>query len=248
MRAGGDETTDGVDRRGGASYCDGDRGSDAVLQPCAEDCGTGVMKVLLAVGLLCALASAQVTVIKAGHLVDVDAGVLLADQTIIIRGGKIEAIGKGLAIPAGAEVIDLSTMTVLPGLIDCHTHLTMQLGGNYYREVATKSAADHAVLAPKFALATLEAGFTTVRDVGAGGYVDVALRNAIDRGDILGPRMVCATLGVGATGGHFDESGLSPFLEIHEPSGIADGPDAIRHLIREEIKHGATVIKMAATA
>jgi imidazolonepropionase-like amidohydrolase len=192
----------------------------------------------------------HVVAVKCGKLIDGEGGAPIANAVVVIEDDRIKSVGAAasVAIPAGAEVIDLSSMTVLPGLIDCHTHLTMQLGGNYYKEVATKSAADHAVLAPKFALATLEAGFTTVRDVGAGGYVDVALRNAIDRGDLLGPRMVCATLGVGATGGHFDESGLSPFLEIHEPSGIADGPDAIRHLIREEIKHGATVIKMAATA
>jgi imidazolonepropionase-like amidohydrolase len=192
----------------------------------------------------------RVVAVKCGKLIDGEGGAPVANAVVVIEDERIKAVGAAasVAIPAGAEVVDLSSMTVLPGLIDCHTHLTMQLGGNYWKDLATKSAADHAVLAPKFALATLEAGFTTVRDVGSGGYVDVALRNAIDRGDIPGPRMVCATLGVGATGGHFDESGLSPFLEFREPSGVADGPDAIRHLIRDEIKHGATVIKMAATA
>jgi imidazolonepropionase-like amidohydrolase len=192
--------------------------------------------------------AAKVVALKCGRLVDGDGGAPVLNAVVLLEDDRIKTIGTSVAIPAGAEVIDLSGMTVLPGLIDCHTHLTMQMGGNYWKQLATTSAVDHAVLAPKYAKATLDAGFTTVRDVGSGGWVDVALKRAIDAGEIPGPRMVCATLGVGATGGHFDESGLSPFLEIHEPSGIADGPDALRHLIRDEIKHGAGVIKMAATA
>jgi imidazolonepropionase-like amidohydrolase len=190
----------------------------------------------------------KVVALKCGRLIDGDGGAPVLNAVVLLEDDRIKTIGTSVAIPAGAEVIDLSAMTVLPGLIDCHTHLTMQMGGNYWKQLATTSAVDHAVLAPKYAKATLDAGFTTVRDVGSGGWVDVALKRAIDAGEIPGPRMVCATLGVGATGGHFDESGLSPFLEIHEPSGIADGPDALRHLIRDEIKHGADVIKMAATA
>jgi imidazolonepropionase-like amidohydrolase len=190
----------------------------------------------------------RVVALKCGRLIDGDGGAPVVNAVVLLEDDRIKTIGTSVAIPAGAEVIDLSAMTVLPGLIDCHTHLTMQMGGNYWKQLATTSAVDRAVLAPKYAKATLDAGFTTVRDVGSGGWVDVALKRAIEAGEIQGPRMVCATLGVGATGGHFDESGLSPFLEIHEPSGIADGPDALRHLIRDEIKHGADVIKMAATA
>lgn len=192
----------------------------------------------------------HVVAVKCGRLIDGEGGPTLMNAVVLIEDDRISSVGGAgsVAIPAGAEVVDLSSMTVLPGLIDCHTHLAMQLGGNYWKKLATESAIDHAVMAPKFAQTTLEAGFTTVRDVGSSGYVDVALRNAIERGDLPGPRMLCATLGVGATGGHFDESGLSPYLEFREPSGVADGPDALRHLIRDEIKHGATVIKMAATA
>jgi imidazolonepropionase-like amidohydrolase len=186
--------------------------------------------------------------VKCGRLVDGAGGAPLAPATIVIEGDRIVAVGRDVAIPEGAEVIDLGTATVLPGLIDCHTHLTFQMGGDYWKNLATISSLDRAIVASKHARATLDAGFTTVRDVGAGDYVDVALRNAIERGDVAGPRMQCATLGVGATGSHFDESHLSPFLELHGFSGIADGEEEIRKLIRDEIKHGADVIKLAATA
>ncbi len=196
-------------------------------------------------------APAGTIVVKCGRLIDGTGAAPLTSAVVVIEGDRIVAVGAGLAVPEGATVIDLGGATVLPGLIDCHTHLTMQIGetgGDYYKTLATVSSLDRAILAPAHAKATLDAGFTTVRDVGAGDYVDVALRNAIERGDVPGPRMQVATLGVGATGGHFDESGLSPFLEFHQFSGIADGEDAIRRLIREEVKHGADVIKLAATA
>src|SRR5262249_36300729 len=143
--------------------------------------------------------------IKCGRLIDGDGGAPVENAVVIVEGDRIKTIGTSVAIPPGAEVVDLSKSTVLPGLIDFHTHLTMQLGGgDYWQEVATKSFVDRAVLAPKYASLTLEAGFTTVRDVGSDGWVDVALKRAIDAGKIPGPRMICATLGVGATGGHFD--------------------------------------------
>jgi hypothetical protein len=188
--------------------------------------------------------------LKCARLIDGAGGAPIAPATIVIEGDRITAVGSSVAIPEGAEVIELGAMTVLPGLVDCHTHLTFQMGegGDYWKSLATFSTLDRAVLSPKHAKATLEAGFTTVRDVGAGDYVDVALRNAIDRGDLPGPRMQVATLGVGSTGGHFDESGLSPFLEFRGFSGIADGEAEIRKLIRDEIKHGADVIKISATA
>src|SRR5262245_33459679 len=131
-------------------------------------------------------ASPHLVFVKCGRLIDGEGGALLANALITIEDDRIKSVGADARIefPVGAEVIDLSSMTVLPGLIDCHTHLSMQLGGNYWKDLATKSAIDHAILAPKFAQTTLEAGFTTVRDVGSGGYVDVALREAIDRGDV----------------------------------------------------------------
>lgn len=189
-------------------------------------------------------------VVKCGRLIDGSGAAPITDAVIVIEGERIVAVGPAASVkvPADATVIDLGTSTVLPGLIDCHTHLTMQMAGDPWKRLATRSSLDAAVVAPNYARATLEAGFTTVRDVGASDYVDVALRNAIDRGDIPGPRMHVATMGVGATGGHFDESHLSPFLEFHGFSGIADGPDEIRKLIRTEVKYGADVIKLAATA
>jgi imidazolonepropionase-like amidohydrolase len=185
--------------------------------------------------------------IRAGRLIDGRGGAPTSNAVILIEGERITAAGAGLTIPAGYEVIDLGNATVLPGLIDCHTHITGQ-PENYYDDNFRKSAIDLAVTAHIYARRTLEAGFTTIRDVGAREFVDVALRNAINAGKIPGPRMQVATLTVGATGGHGDLNGFSPYLKFDNFSGIADGVDEIRKLIRFEIKHGADVIKMLATA
>lgn len=186
-------------------------------------------------------------VIKAGRLIDTKTGAVTNNAFILIEGDKITAVGPNLTVPAGTEVIDLKDKTVLPGLIDCHTHITSQ-PVNYYEDIFRKSPIDVAVLAHVYARRTLEAGFTTVRDVGAGEFIDVALRNAINRGDVVGPRMQVATLAVGATGGHGDTNGFSPYLKFGSFSGLADGVDEIRKLIRFEIKYGADLIKMIATA
>jgi imidazolonepropionase-like amidohydrolase len=185
--------------------------------------------------------------IRAGRLIDGRGGPPLADAVILVQGERITAVGAGLAIPPGALVIDLSGKTVLPGLIDCHTHLTHQSSGDYYEDLFRRSPIDAAVVAHVYARRTLEAGFTTVRDVGAAEFIDVALRNAIDRGDVVGPRMQVATLAVGSTGGHNDLSGFSPYLRFERFSGIADGPEEIRKLVRFEVKNGADWIKVMAT-
>jgi imidazolonepropionase-like amidohydrolase len=183
--------------------------------------------------------------IRAGRLIDGLGGAPLTGATILIEGDRIRAVGVGLSIPAGVRVIDLSRMTVLPGLIDCHTHITTAPGeASEFRS----SFLDAAILAPSYARATLEAGFTTIRDVGAPQFVDVALRKAIDRGDIPGPRIQAATLPISATGGHGDVNGFSPFVEIHAFSGVADGIDEIRKKVRFAVKYGADVIKVMATA
>jgi imidazolonepropionase-like amidohydrolase len=185
--------------------------------------------------------------IKAGRLIDTKTGAVTNNAVILIEGDKITAVGPNVAVPAEVEVIDLKDKTVLPGLIDCHTHMTFQ-PGNYYDDIFRKSPIDVAVIAHVYARRTLEAGFTTVRDVGAGEFIDVALRNAINRGDVVGPRMQVATLTVGATGGHGDTNGFSPYLKFGGFSGLADGVDEIRKLIRLEVKYGADLIKMLATA
>ncbi|HLL53235.1 MAG TPA: amidohydrolase family protein [Myxococcaceae bacterium] len=185
--------------------------------------------------------------IRAARLIDGKGGAPLANPVILIEGERITAVGAGLAIPAGVEVLDLGRATVLPGLIDAHTHVTSQ-PTNYYVDLFRRSPIDVAVLAHVFAKRTLEAGFTTIRDVGASEYIDVALRNAINRGDIPGPRMQVATLAVGATGGHGDTTGFSPYIRFDHFSGLADGVDAIRKLVRTEVKNGADVIKLVAGA
>ena len=189
---------------------------------------------------------APVIAIKAGHLIDGRGGPPIANAVILVQGERIVAVGTNVAIPLGTQVIDLSRATLLPGLIDLHTHITMSPGasGDAFRQ----SHVDAAIMAPTYARATVAAGFTTIRDLGAPEFVDIALRNAIDRGDIVGPRIVAATMGISAIGGHGDVTGLSPYLHDSEMSGVADGVEEIRRKVRWEVKYGAGVIKVMATA
>ncbi len=195
--------------------------------------------------------STNLILIKVGKLIDVRSGKVLESQGILIEGEKIKEVGPleviSKTILANTKIIDLSNFTVLPGLIDCHTHIVFQ-PENYLNDIFRKSPIDHAVTAHIYARKTLEAGFTTIRDLGAGEYVDVALRNAVNSGKIIGPRMQVATLAVGSTGGHGDLTGFSPYIHFNNFDGIADGVDEIKKLIRTEIKNGADVIKMIATA
>ncbi len=186
--------------------------------------------------------------IKAARLIDGRGGPPLADAVVLVEGDRIRSVGSKLAIPPGVQVIDLGSATLLPGLIDCHTHITMGDPGDYYSRIFRRSPIDAAVAAPTYARRTLEAGFTTVRDVGAGEFIDVALRKAIDSGLVPGPRMQVATLPIGATGGHADLVGFSPYLQFGQFSGVADGVDAIRKQVRFEIKNGADLIKLIASA
>ena len=194
--------------------------------------------------------SAQVTAIKAGHLVDVDAGVMLADQTILIRDGRIEAVGKGLAIPASANIIDLSNMTVLPGLIDCHTHLADGAHGTEPIMQLTKSASQTVLESVPNARITLESGFTTVRDVGVYRALnDVALRDAINNGYVVGPRMFVAGAYITITGGAGAMTGLAPDVQLPLDFryGEANSPWEARQKVRLLYHSGADHIKILTT-
>ena len=171
-------------------------------------------------------AQKKIVLVRTGALVDVLQGRVLTGQDVLIEDGVIVKVGPGLAAPAGAAVFDLTKKTVLPGLIDVHTHVTSQ-PEDYYADQFRKSPIDVAVTAHVYARRTLEAGFTTLRVVGAEEYIDVALRNAIDKGMVVGPRLKVAGLPIGATGGHADLTGFSPYLKFTGFSNVADGPEAI---------------------
>jgi len=189
--------------------------------------------------------------VRAGRLIAVRGGTVLTNQAILIEGDRIKEVGAADAVaghaPRDARVIDLRNATVLPGLIDCHTHITSE-PGDYYKQLFRMSAIDEAVRAHLYAKRTLDAGFTTVRNVGAGEFIDVALRNAINEGAVPGPRMLVSTMPLSATGGHGDVNGMSPYLRFEGFSGIANGVDQIREKIRFEVKYGADLIKVLASA
>lgn len=190
------------------------------------------------------------TLIKAGKLIDTRNGKVLSDQMILIDSGIIRQVGKNIPVPKGAVVIDLSRSTVMPGLIDCHTHIMGESSGGA-AALFRRSIIDAAVTAHIYARRTLEAGFTTIRDMGARGFVDVALRNAVREGRIPGPRMFVATYYISSTGGHGDEVGFSPWLDNKFPpemSNIADGVEEVRKKVRYLVKYGADHIKMGASA
>ncbi len=197
--------------------------------------------------------AAAVTVIKAAHLVDTPSGSVRQNQVIVVEGDRIKSVGAADALPPGAvppdaRVIDLGNATVLPGLIDCHTHLTFE-PGNYYEDTFRRSPIDFAIVASVYARHTLEAGFTTVRDLASYEYTDISLRNAINAGRIPGPRMLCVGVPLGATGGHTDLNGFSPFLRFQSIAPmVSDGPAEIRKTIRNDIKYGADWIKIMASA
>jgi imidazolonepropionase-like amidohydrolase len=193
----------------------------------------------------------KTTIIKAGKLIDVETGTVLLNQMILVRNDSIIQVANKINIPKEATIIDLSKSTVLPGLIDCHTHITSQPGGDYYADILRKTPVDVAITAHIYAKRTLEAGFTSVRDLGSAGLVDIALRNAINNGDVVGPNMYAATMFIGSTGSHGDLNGFSPYLEFNAPkgmSGVANGVDAVRAQVRFNVKNGADVIKFGASA
>jgi imidazolonepropionase-like amidohydrolase len=183
-------------------------------------------------------------VIRAGKLFDPQSGQMRDHPIIVVIGNRIDSIGTS-QVPPGAKVIDLGDATVFPGFLDVHTHLTSNPDGGGYNSLGI-SIPRAALIGAKNARLTLLAGFTTVRNVGAEGYADVALRDAINAGDVIGPRMQVSGPPLGISGGHCDNSLLPP--EFHySAEGVADGVEAVMHKVREVVKYGADVVKFCAS-
>src|SRR5918994_1253912 len=195
-----------------------------------------------------ALAAQQPTVLRAAAMLDVIKGELLRPAVLVVEGGRIRSVGPG-QLPADARTVDLGDMTLLPGLIDAHTHLTFDISGDWVTRSVRELPADAALRGARNARLTLLAGFTTVRDVGAPGFADVSLMKAIDAGFVLGPRMIPSAHAISITGGHCDDTGWAPGInELGPKNGVADGVDEAMKAVRYQIKHGAKVIKVCATA
>lgn len=193
--------------------------------------------------------SAQTTYLYCGRILPIS-GEAILNATIVVEGNKIARIEPGFSrAPTGAEVVDLKNKTVLPGLIDCHVHMEWELNRSSYNERFTLNPADIAYRAAVYALRTLDIGFTTVRDLGGTG-VNIALRNAINSGWAIGPRILTAGRALSITGGHADATTGAKWDLFDPPGpemGIADGPDECRAAVREQIKRGADCIKVCAT-
>lgn len=209
--------------------------------------------VVSCLAILCSAALAEqanssatkTVVVRAGRMLDVKTGKTLTNQAIVIQGDKITAVGAAdQAVPKDAVVIDLSNATLLPGLIDAHTHITYN--PNFGYSSLGISIPREALTGAHNARLTLEAGFTTIRNVGAKGFADVALRDAINAGDVPGPRMLVSGPALSITGGHCDNN-LLPFEYHAQSQGAADGVEAVQHKTRENIKYGVDLIKVCAT-
>jgi imidazolonepropionase-like amidohydrolase len=187
----------------------------------------------------------HITAVKAAHMLDVRSGAMVDQAVVLIADDRITAAGSKLAIPAGAKVIDLGDKTLLPGLIDMHTHLTGNPEDAGYASVAI-SVPRATLTGARNALRTLNAGFTTVRNVGAEGYADIGLRDAINAGDVPGPRISASGPALGITGGHCDDTMHAPEYKL-QAEGVADGVDEVLKRTRQVIKYGADVIKICAT-
>jgi len=189
----------------------------------------------------------KIFVIRAARMLDVAKGQIVSPAVVTIEGDHIRSMGQ--TSDTGARVIDLGDVTLLPGLMDVHVHLTDDLSGDWVMRPVRETAADEALRGAANANKTLLAGFTTVRNVGAGGFADVSLMKAIDAGLIQGPRIIPAGHAIGITGGHCDATGWAPgVLELGPKEGVADGVDQVVAAARYQIKHGAKVIKVCATA
>jgi imidazolonepropionase-like amidohydrolase len=185
-------------------------------------------------------------VVRAARLLDVTSGQMLRNATVVVTGDRITAVNPA-APPSGARVIDLGDVTLLPGFIDAHTHLGGEINANSFIEPVRETNVDAAFKAVRYGRMTVMAGFTTVRDFG--GDVTVALGQAVERGDVVAPRIVPSRNALGITGGHCDVTGFAPgVLELGPEDGVADGPWEVVEAVRYQVKHGAQVIKTCATA
>ncbi len=191
-----------------------------------------------------------VTALRCGRLIDPVDGSVTQNAVIVVKGDRIEQVGTGARIPDGARMIDLSAYTVLPGLIDSHTHILLQPEDEVGAPpVVVKSQAFRTVQGVAAAKLDLEAGFTTLRDVDSegAGFADVAIRDAINRGIVPGPRLYVSTLALTITGGHMNNAGLNPDIMIPEPASLTDSRDAMVAEVRRQVKYGADWIKLYAT-
>jgi imidazolonepropionase-like amidohydrolase len=203
--------------------------------------------------LLSSFALAQtetVTAIRCGRLINPVDGSITQNAVVIVRNERVERVGTNLPIPTGAKIVDLSAYTVLPGLIDTHTHVLLQPeDGGSPPPVVTKSQAYRTAEGVAAARKDLESGFTTLRDLDSegAGFADVAIRDAINRGVIPGPRLLVSTLALTITGGHMNNTGLNPDIQIPEPAALVDSREAMVAEVRRQIKYGADWIKLYAT-
>jgi len=192
--------------------------------------------------------SSPVVVLKAAHIFDSVSGKLADNGVVVVQEGKIVAVGTNSAIPAGAKVIDLGNATLMAGMIDSHVHMDGEFSENWYKgfyEGVTRFPAEQSLYAAKYAKETLEAGFTSVRDVGSTDYIAVSLKHAIDAGVTEGPRMIVSNYAIGSTGGHADGQDLPPTVAPpYGPlQGVCNSPDECRAAVRYQMKYGAGVIK-----
>ncbi|MEK7266606.1 MAG: amidohydrolase family protein, partial [Pseudomonadota bacterium] len=202
---------------------------------------------LAVLGAAASPAAAETTILKSARYLDVVSGRYVSPAVIVVEDGKIAAINPA-STPEGAT-IDLGDTTLLPGLMDAHTHLTFDIEPGFDVAAVRMTIADEALKGARNARTTLLAGFTTVRNLGAGGFSDVSLKNAIEKGWVDGPRIIPAGHSLGITGGHCDVTGFAPGVaETDEKVGVADGVDSFVKGVRYQIKHGAKVIKICATA
>lgn len=195
--------------------------------------------------LLVTSARADTIVVSADRMIDVITGKIVEHPAITITDGRISAVGTESSVPAGARHIELPGMTLLPGLIDMHTHITSDPRYSGYRQL---QFTDNfwTVVGVANAKKTVEAGFTTIRNVGSRNYDDVAIKQGIEAGYVTGPRIVPATYAIGATGGHCDATEFPPSITVSAPA-VADGPEALRATVRKLRKYGAEVIKFCGT-